>query len=141
METERSVHPPVVIQDIGQIAFTVQNLEEAKAFYRDVLEFTFLFDAGKMSFFQCGSVRLMIGEAEQSSVSEGTIVYFRVSDLMTTAKTLSSRGVRFAQEPHLVARMKSHDLWMAFLKDPAGNTLGLMSEVVRPIEYGTKSDL
>jgi len=83
----------------------------------------------------------MIGEAEQSSVSEGTIVYFRVSDLMTTAKTLSSRGVRFAQEPHLVARMKSHDLWMAFLKDPAGNTLGLMSEVVRPIEYGTKSDL
>jgi hypothetical protein len=27
--------------------------------------------------------------------------------------------------------MKSHDLWMAFLKDPAGNTLGLMSEIVR----------
>jgi hypothetical protein len=27
--------------------------------------------------------------------------------------------------------MKSHDLWMAFLKDPDGNTLGLMSEVER----------
>jgi len=32
---------------------------------------------------------------------------------------------------HLVARMKSHDLWLAFLKDPAGNTLGLMSELAR----------
>ena len=34
-------------------------------------------------------------------------------------------------EPHLVARMKSHDLWLATLKDPAGNTLALMSEVSR----------
>jgi methylmalonyl-CoA/ethylmalonyl-CoA epimerase len=25
--------------------------------------------------------------------------------------------------------MPDHDLWMAFLKDPEGNTLGLMSEV------------
>ncbi len=141
MKTDTYENPPVVIQDIAQIAFTVQNLEEAKAFYRDVLELKFLFDAGTMSFFQCGSVRLMIGEAEHSSPSEGTIVYLRVSDLTSTAQTLSSRGVRFAQEPHLVARMKSHDLWMAFLKDPAGNTLGLMSEVVRPVEKGIKNDL
>jgi hypothetical protein len=27
--------------------------------------------------------------------------------------------------------MKSHDLWLATLKDPAGNTLALMSEVSR----------
>jgi hypothetical protein len=27
--------------------------------------------------------------------------------------------------------MKSHDLWLAFIKDPSGNTLGLMSEVAR----------
>jgi methylmalonyl-CoA/ethylmalonyl-CoA epimerase len=43
-------------------------------------------------------------------------------------------GISFVQQPHLVARMKSHDLWMAFLKDPAGNTLGLMSEVARTWE-------
>jgi methylmalonyl-CoA/ethylmalonyl-CoA epimerase len=47
---------------------------------------------------------------------------------------LESRGISFVQQPHLVARMKSHDLWMAFLKDPAGNTLGLMSEVARDKE-------
>jgi methylmalonyl-CoA/ethylmalonyl-CoA epimerase len=96
-----------------------------------VLELNFLFEAGTMAFFQCGSVRLMIGETEKPSISEGTIVYFRVANLEATAHLLESRGTSFIQQPHLVARMKSHDLWMAFLKDPAGNTLGLMCEIVR----------
>ena len=138
MEMEMGANAPVVLQDVAQIAFTVMNLEEAKVFYRDVLELKFLFDAGKMSFFQCGPVRLMIGEGEHSAASGGTIVYFRVTDLTATAQTLASRGARFAQEPHLVARMKSHYLWMAFLKDPAGNTLGLMSEIVRTAERSNK---
>jgi methylmalonyl-CoA/ethylmalonyl-CoA epimerase len=124
----------IQLQDVAQIAFTVQDLAEAKIFYRDVLELKFLFDAGSMAFFQCGAVRLMIGEAERPSVSEGTIVYFRVANLEATAHLLELRGIRFVQQPHLVARMKSHDLWMAFVKDPAGNTLGLMSEVARSQE-------
>jgi methylmalonyl-CoA/ethylmalonyl-CoA epimerase len=124
----------VYLQDVAQIAFTVQNLAEAKVFYRDVLELKFLFEAGTMAFFQCGSIRLMIGEAEKATVSEGTIVYFRVADLEVTAHMLESRGICFVQQPHLVARMKSHDLWMAFFKDPAGNTLGLMSEIARAKE-------
>lgn len=124
----------VGLQDIAQIAFSVPDLAEAKVFYQDVLELKFLFEAGTMAFFQCGSVRLMIGEAEKPTLSEGTIVYFRVADLKTTAHLLESRGISFVQQPHLVARMKSHDLWMAFLKDPAGNTLGLMSEVARDKE-------
>jgi len=119
------------LQDVAQIAFTVQNLAEAKIFYRDVLELKFLFEAGTMAFFQCGSVRLMIGEAEKPSISEGTLVYFRVADLDATAHLLQSRGTSFVQPPHLVARLKSHDLWLAFLKDPAGNTLGLLSEILR----------
>ncbi len=131
------LEPPneVRLQEVGQIAFTVPNLAEAKSFYKDVLELKFLFEGGTMAFFQCGSVRLMIGEAEKPSISEGTIVYFRVADLEDTAHLLESRGISFVQQPHLVARMKSHDLWMAFLKDPAGNTLGLMSEIVRADDH------
>jgi methylmalonyl-CoA/ethylmalonyl-CoA epimerase len=121
----------VRLQDVAQIGFTVKNSAEAKIFYRDVLELNFLFEAGTMAFFQCGSVRLMIGETEKPSISEGTIVYFRVANLEATAHLLKLRGTSFIQQPHLVARMKSHDLWMAFLKDPAGNTLGLICEVVR----------
>ena len=128
----------VVLQDVAQIAFTVPDLEEAKAFYRDVLELRFLFDAGTMSFFQCGAVRIMVGMGERPPDSGGAIVYFRVENLAEAAQVLKSRGVRFAQEPHLVARMKSHDLWMAFLKDPAGNTFGLMSEIARATDSGKR---
>jgi methylmalonyl-CoA/ethylmalonyl-CoA epimerase len=135
LQPQNEVH----LQDIAQIAFTVRNLEEARSFYRDVLELKFLFEAGNMAFFQCGPVRLMIGEAENHAISEGTIVYFRVADLEATAHLLESRGISFVQQPHLVARMKSHDLWIAFLKDPAGNTLGLMSEIART-EEGMQSE-
>ena len=120
-----------LLLDVAQIALTVQDLPKATAFYRDVLGMKFLFDAGTMAFFQCGSLRLMIGQGTQPSTSEGTIVYFRVSDIDAAARLLESRGVEFIQQPHLVARMKSHDLWLAFLKDTSGNTLGLMSENVR----------
>jgi methylmalonyl-CoA/ethylmalonyl-CoA epimerase len=121
----------VQVQEIAQIAFTVGDLAEAKSFYQNVLGLRFLFDAGTMSFFQCGSIRLMIGQSEKPPSSEGTIVYFRVADLEAACRSLESQGVGFIQRPHLVARMKSHDLWLAFIKDPAGNTLGLMSEMVR----------
>ena len=34
-------------------------------------------------------------------------------------------------EPHLLARMPDHDLWMTFFRDSEGNLMGLMSEVKR----------
>ncbi|ADV82467.1 VOC family protein [Terriglobus saanensis] len=124
-------HTDVELKEIAQIAFTVNDLAEAKTFYQEILGLKFLFDAGTMAFFQCGTIRVMIGQGEKPSGSEGTIAYFRVADLEATSSSLESCGIAFLQKPHLVARMKSHDLWMAFVKDPAGNTLGLMSELER----------
>jgi methylmalonyl-CoA/ethylmalonyl-CoA epimerase len=37
--------------------------------------------------------------------------------------------VTFEQEPHLVARMPDHDLWIAFFRDPDQNMLALMCEM------------
>lgn len=129
MTQSEAVH----LKEIAQVALTVANLEQAKAFYRDVLGMEFLFDAGNMAFFQCGTVRMLIdtGEADKSggeARKDATILYFRVPDLQNAHATLKAQGVEFVQEPHLVARMKSHDLWLAFIKDPAGNVLGLMEE-------------
>lgn len=129
---------PIHLDEIGQIALTVPNLDEARAFYRDTLGMKFLFDAGTMTFFQCGSIRLLIGTGEATTATNAnqtamspTILYFRVPDIQAAHAALKEKAVHFEQEPHLVARMKSHDLWIAFLKDPAGNTLALMSEIVR----------
>jgi methylmalonyl-CoA/ethylmalonyl-CoA epimerase len=119
----------VQLNDIGQIALTVRDLARAKDFYQNTLGMMFLFDAGTMAFFQCGSIRLMIGLSEEAVPVGGTILYFRVLDIQKVHAALSEKGVVFVQAPHLVARMADHELWMAFLKDPEGNTLGLMSEV------------
>jgi predicted enzyme related to lactoylglutathione lyase len=127
----------VELNEIGQIALTAGNLAEAKAFYRDVLGMRFLFDAETMCFFQCGSVRLMIGTSEKLVDPGGTILYFRVPNIREANASLLAKGVAFVQEPHLVARMKSHDLWLAFFKDPAGNTLALMSEEAREKQGST----
>jgi methylmalonyl-CoA/ethylmalonyl-CoA epimerase len=119
----------VHLSEIAQIALTVTDLPRAKAFYQETLGMTFLFDAGTMAFFQCGTIRLMIGVEEHSTPGGGTILYFKVDDIQGTHAALQAAGVTFVQTPHLVARMKGHDLWLAILKDPDGNTLALMSEV------------
>ena len=129
-------HETVHLDEIGQIALTVADLEESKTFYRDVLGMKFLFDAGTMAFFQCGSVRLLIGAAapgaeKPAAETYKTILYFRVRDIESVNGQLKEKGVQFVQEPHLVARMKSHDLWLAAFEDPSGNTLELMSEKTR----------
>jgi methylmalonyl-CoA/ethylmalonyl-CoA epimerase len=127
VEAQQTLH----LDDIGQIALTVRDLATSKDFFQNTLGMTFLFDAGTMAFFQCGSVRLMISTAESPGPVGGTILYFRTADIHTAHSLLKERGVNFLQEPHLVARMPTHDLWMAFLKDPDDNTFGLMSEVAR----------
>lgn len=119
----------VHLDSIGQIALTVTDLAESKRFYGETLGMKFLFDAGTMAFFQCGATRLMIGLAEKPMTPAGTILYFRVDEIEAVGATLKGQGVDFLQEAHLVAKMPDHDLWMAFLKDPSGNVLGLMSEV------------
>ena len=45
-EPQNEVH----LQGVAQIAFTVQNLAEAKIFYRDVLELKFLIRSGEHGF-------------------------------------------------------------------------------------------
>lgn len=125
--------PSVHLDTIGQIAITVRDLARSKEFYRDVLGMKFLFDAGTMAFFQCGTVRLMLGlsEGEPPVSPAATILYFKVADIQATHAALAGAGVPFSSPPHLIARMPDHDLWLAELKDPEGNPIALMSEVAR----------
>lgn len=116
---------------IGQIAVTVSDLARAKDFYQNTLGIRHLFDAGTMSFFQCGEVRLMIGASEKPVQPGGTILYFRVAEIHAAHAALEARGAAFTHKPHLVAKMPDHELWMAFLADPDGNPIALMCEAQR----------
>jgi methylmalonyl-CoA/ethylmalonyl-CoA epimerase len=121
---------PTQLQSIGQIAISTHDLPRAVAFYRDALGLEYLFEAGPLAFFMCGDVRIMLAVPENEEVDHpSSIVYFRVTDIHAARTDLSARGVPFDDEPHLIARMPDHDLWMTFFRDPDRNLLGLMSEV------------
>jgi len=122
----------VFVESIGQIAMTVSDLARAREFYANKLGMRHLFDAGSMAFFQCGEIRFAIGLSEEPGASAphgGPIIYFKVAKIEAVHAALKEQGVEIIQAPHLVARMPDHELWLAFLKDPDGNVLGLMSEV------------
>ena len=115
---------------IGQIHVPVKDLARATGFYRDTLGMAFLFEVPGMAFFDCGGVRLMLGAPEDASAAPtATILYYKVDDIQGAFAFLEARGVTVAGRPHLVAKLPSHDLWMAFFKDPEENTFALMSEV------------
>ncbi|HEU4643288.1 MAG TPA: VOC family protein [Gemmatimonadaceae bacterium] len=117
---------------IGQIAIPVHDLARAVRFYRDTLGMAFLFEVPGLAFFDCGGIRLMLSRPETpESARAASILYYKVADLDAAYDTLRARGVEFVDAPHLIARMDTHDLWMVFLRDSEGNTLGLMSERAR----------
>jgi methylmalonyl-CoA/ethylmalonyl-CoA epimerase len=124
-----TIQSAVRLNKIGQIAVTVRDLARARSFYQNVLGMEFLFDAGSMCFFRCGEIRFALGLSEVPVSIGATILYFKVEDIHKTHQSLEGQGVEFLQPPHLVARMPDHELWLAFLKDPDGNTLALMSEI------------
>ena len=115
---------------IGQIFVNVKDLDRAIAFYRDILGMTFLFQAPpNMAFFDCGGIRLMIEVPPDKEFDHpGSILYFRVDDIDSSYAELKARGVDFGDEPHLIAKMPDHELWMTFFRDGEGNTLALMCE-------------
>ncbi len=116
--------------EIGQIANTVHDMPRAVAFYRDALGIPQIpIPAGpNLAFFDCGGIRLMLSLPEGEFQHNGSVLYFRVSDIHSAFEGLKARGVEFMGEPHLIARMPDHELWMAFFRDPDGNPLALMAE-------------
>jgi predicted enzyme related to lactoylglutathione lyase len=118
------------LEEIGQIFVTTHDLEQSIPFYRDVLGMRFLFEVPKMAFFDCGGVRLMLGVPEKKEFDHpASIIYYRVKDIGGAFQMLSGRGVRFEGDPHKIADMGDHELWMAFFRDMDENMLALMSEV------------
>ena len=115
------------LSQIGQIALPVTDVDRSEAFYEKVIGLRKLFRFGDLSFFDCAGVRLLLDKAADVTGARGCI-YFRCADIALAVAELEKRGAVFMSQPHLIARMDDHDLWMAFFKDPDGHTLALMQE-------------
>jgi methylmalonyl-CoA/ethylmalonyl-CoA epimerase len=120
----------IKLSQIGQIALPATDLERAVQFYSQSLGLPHLFTVPNLAFFDCDGIRLMLGLPEAGdSFHPGSTIYFKVADIQTAYQALSERGVQFVDAPHLIARMDTYDLWMAFFRDSEGNLLSIMSEV------------
>jgi predicted enzyme related to lactoylglutathione lyase len=120
------------ITRLGQVAIPVQSVERATAFYRDVLGLRYLFSAGRLSFFDCGGVRIMLDRPEKKEFDHpSSILYFSVPDIHGAYQRLLDAGVAIIEPPSVIAAMPDHDLWMSFFRDTEGNVMSLMSEVPR----------
>jgi methylmalonyl-CoA/ethylmalonyl-CoA epimerase len=116
---------------IEQIAVNVHDLDRAVQFYRDKLGIKHLFSVPpSLAFFDCAGIRLMLSlPAKPEFDHAGSIIYFKVDDILAAYATLLERGVQFEEKPIFVADMKTYDVWLASFRDSENNLLALMSNV------------
>ena len=120
--------PDLVPSRIRQIAVVCKDVARARDFYRDVIGLPHLFDAGpNLSFFDCGGVRLMLSPAEGEAAGT-SVIYYLVNDITASMHALKEKGAAFVDEPHMIARMPDHELWLAEFRDSENNVLALMEE-------------
>jgi len=122
--------PSLAGRKLQQVALTCRDLERSKAFYRDTLGLTFMFEASNMLFFQLDGIRLMIGkEMTPDTPIGGSVVYFDAPDMDTIGPALEARGVKFPGPALVVQRTATHELKLREFRDPDGNALALMGLV------------
>src|SRR5204863_8024169 len=115
---------------VGQVATNVHDTSRGVELYGDSVGLQHLRTAGHVAFFDCGGVRLMASPPEKPEFDHpSSILYFKVDEIQAAYDRLVHRGVKIEDQPHVVARMPDHDLWLAEFRDSEGNLMALMSEV------------
>ena len=102
-----------------------EDLDRARAFYRDILGLPLLLDEGHVIHFDAGTVRLAIHRCppgERRGPPEGFLV-MGVKDLGIAYDELRRRGAEFLGPPS--SRPYGR---VAYLHDPEGHEIGLLEE-------------
>ena len=119
---------------VRQVALSAgRDLEVTLAFWRDVLGLGVhaRYDPPGMAFIMAGDIRLLFTDGVPAG-----IVYLDIAGLEAFHAEAKAAGVPFTAAPALVHNdtegtfgPAGESEWMAFLKDPAGNTIGLVERL------------
>jgi methylmalonyl-CoA/ethylmalonyl-CoA epimerase len=113
---------------LAQVAIVVEDLDRARAFYRDTLGLAHLFDAPPgLAFFQCGETRLMLSRPEGPDTAGSSILYYGVDDVAAAYDEMRGKGVAFEEPPRRIAEVEGKPIHLAVCRDSEGNLLGLIS--------------
>jgi methylmalonyl-CoA/ethylmalonyl-CoA epimerase len=111
---------------IQQIGLVQHDVDAAVPFYRDGLGLPLQFAMAGMAFFDAGGVRLMLTKPSAAEFDhKNSVLYFDVADCAAAREALMARGVPFDDEPHLVGRTATYELWMSYCRDPEGNPIAI----------------
>ena len=114
--------------------FSVDNLEKAKEFYRQVLGLEVTEMNGLLQLHLAGGASVLIYPKPNHTPATFTILNFPVADIEETVDALTRRGVRF--EHYDEGDLKTDDKGIsrglgptiAWFRDPAGNILSVLEE-------------
>ena len=114
-----SVSNAAIIKGIDIIAYTAQNGERAKGFYRDVLGLPVTADYGPQGaeFTLGDGTTFGVWQIDDGSFTPASGVMFAVDDIRAAVATLTPRGVTFTGDVD-----ESPVCFMAFAKDTEGNS-------------------
>lgn len=117
-----------------QVAQHADDLERAAGFYSALLGTApaAVFDPPGLLFFDLDGVRLLLERGAPSA-----LIYLRVDDMDAALARVGDAEV--VTPPHVIFTHEDdtlgpagHDEWQAFVKDPDGNTVGLVELRQRP---------
>ena len=108
----------------------VSDADKARAFYRDTLGLTMLYEDGFALVFDVGGIMLRVTLVNEVRPQPYTVLGWQVSDATATARALGSAGVQAERYPHVP--QDEDGIWaapggakIAWFKDPDGNILSI----------------
>ncbi|WP_251106696.1 VOC family protein [Alloacidobacterium dinghuense] len=108
----------------------VSDANKARAFYRDTLGLTMLYEDNFALVFDVNGVMLRVTLVGEVRPQPYTVLGWQVNDAVTTARTLSNAGVKIDRYPHV--QQDEDGIWtapggakIAWFKDPDGNILSI----------------
>lgn len=123
-----------MLKDADAIAtIAVRNLEEARKFYEGTLGFSPAEDHEGVIRYRSGSSTLLIYQSQHAGTNEATAATWVVPDADPVVAALREKGARF-EHYDLPGLTRKGDLHVAgsfkgaWLKDPDGNILHILSE-------------
>ena len=119
------------VQGLRQVAQRATDLDASVQFYGDVLGLRLLgrFDPPGLALLDLGDGTRLLLEAGATPAT----LYLGVDDVDAACADLTGRGVALESEPHLIHKdadglfgPAGGEEWMAFVRDPSGNLVGLV---------------
>jgi len=120
------------LSKISNIILTVENLDKALAFYRDILRMRVNSTIpGEFTFLDAEGVTLALREGSAKPEPGLTELVFEVGDVKPTYQELKSKGVIFPYPPRAVTGNETSELHATDFRDPDGHILSITSWIAK----------